>query len=97
MGRNHMADTDGCLTVCRHVLDGFKQGYIVCQVDTDQCKLDVATCLSCIVEILDGKPGKVGTYKKVTREHAAELGVVIVETSDQTAPVRWRPRSETLN
>jgi hypothetical protein len=79
-----MADTAG-LIVCPHVLDGFKEGNIVCQVDTDKGKLNVATCRSCILEVLEGNREAWGKYKTVTNQEAAVLGVVTAEDSGQAA------------
>jgi hypothetical protein len=93
-----MADIAGDLIVCPHVLDGFKEGYLVCQVDTDKGKLDVATCRSCILEIVDGNQECFETYTTITKQRAATPGVVIANRSDQPVPADpWRAGRQTLN
>lgn len=94
-----MADTGGYLIVCPHVLDdGFKEGHLVCQVDTDEGKSNVATCRPCILEVVDGNQECLARYRTITKQHAETLGVVIADGSDQPAPAgSWRAGRKTAN
>ncbi len=74
----------GDVLVCLHVLDGFKSNqdpaaddHIVCQLDTDNGKINVASCRSCLEGILQAKPGAWGQYKTAAKQQAAALGVHI--------------------
>ena len=80
-----MAETPNDLMVCPHVPDGFKEDHVVCQLDTDQGKLNVATCRSCIEEVLKGNMEAWDKYKAVTKQHAAALGVIIGGESSRAA------------
>ena len=81
-----MSSTAGNMMVCPHVLDGFNDGSdVVCQMDTDSGKINVATCRPCIEEVLKGNMEAWDRYKAVTAQHAAVLGIVIAGQSGAAA------------
>jgi hypothetical protein len=71
----------GQVVVCLHVLEGFKpepdENHVLCQLDTDQGKMNLASCRGCLEKLLQGAPDAWDGYRTLSKPQAETLGIRI--------------------